>query len=205
MLDGSGLNCSSARASNMSASDSKTNTSMVLSDGNVKVLLQERGGEVVTDFEWTFIVTGLNERRADGLLDDLDCIVGTTHGREDFVTVTASGPDAASAGRAMLSELAGRGLTVVRSERDLVDRQDISNRLGVSRQNIGQWVRGERGLLTFPLPFSDVSGGVWLWGDVVGWLRRTGRNDGTAGMEFPSAQDHDLLNALIAGGGVTAA
>lgn len=159
----------------------------------------------MTDFEWTFIVTGLDERRVDEVLDEFDCVVGTTHGLEDFVTATTSGPDAVAAGQKLAADLAARGLRVVRSERDLVDRQDIAHRLGVTRQNVGQWVRGERGTVSFPPSFSDVSGGVWLWGDVVNWLRETGRDDGTAGMRFPSAQAHDVINAMIAGGSVAAA
>ena len=57
---------------------------------------------------------------------------------------------------------------------DLVSQSDIAERLGVSRQMVYQYVRGERGPGGFPPPAYRLAKNnpVWQWRSVSGWLAR---------------------------------
>lgn len=48
-------------------------------------------------------------------------------------------------------------------------RQDLADRLNVSRQAVSNWVRGTRHApnnLPFPEIAHTVDGGIWLWADI---------------------------------------
>lgn len=88
------------------------------------------------------------------------------------------------------------GIKVERSYPDLVTRGDIAERLDVTRQAVGLWIRGERkDAHHFPAPTSMVAGGVWLWGDVVEWARLSGID--TDSVEYPTLDDHVRIDALL--------
>jgi transcriptional regulator with XRE-family HTH domain len=115
------------------------------------------------------------------------------------VTTLVHAGDAIEAGLRAAKALESSGIRVLRTYQDLVTRQDIASRLGVTRQAVGNWVRGERHDDTpFPSPVSLVAGGVWLWGDVVSWARAS--NHAVDEEHFPSLNDHSRLDVLIASG-----
>jgi hypothetical protein len=163
----------------------------------------------MTNYEWTLVVTRASgEPLDDGIIEHLgerfDCVVGMNHGGEDFITVTCPGQDSLGAARDIVTSLRWLRVFATRSVLDLVDRRDIARRAAVSRQAVGNWVRGDRLRQTvpFPEPFNDVGGGVWLWGDVQQWLVQTGHPVDDEDMSYPTREDHDRLNASLLAGQV---
>lgn len=148
-------------------------------------------------YELTFLVAPLGDEVADRLLDEFDCVVGRDHEHRDYVTVTAPGPEAVAAASAIRARLADTGVHVLRLQPDLVTRNEVAARAGVTRQAVANWVRGERHVGTpFPLAFHDVAGGVWLWGEVAGWL--ADRRLITSDTGYPTSEEADLINVAIA-------
>ena len=98
----------------------------------------------------------------------------------------------------MTTQLQLLGLVVLRLREDLASRNDIAERLGVTRQAVGNWVRGDRGS-GFPPPYNDVCGGIWLRGDIVRWAEAHGAHD-AMGVGFPERQDHDRVNGWLSDG-----
>ena len=76
----------------------------------------------------------------------------------------------------MATQLQLLGLVVLRLREDLASRNDIAERLGVTRQAVGNWSAETRGS-GFSPPYNDVCGGIWLWGDIVGWAEAHGAYD----------------------------
>lgn len=76
----------------------------------------------------------------------------------------------------MATQLQLLGLVVLRLREDLASRNDIGERLGVTRQAVGNWSAETSGS-GIPLPYNDVCGGIWLWGDIVGWAEARGAYD----------------------------
>lgn len=149
------------------------------------------------NYELTFHITPLSDGLVDDLYDAFDCLVGTDHAGQGYITVTAPGEDAVHAAKTMATQLVARfGLTVLRTQHDLVDRQEIADRLGLTRQAVGAWVRGERGT-DFPSAFNEVSGGVWLWHDVRAWAIANGRPIPDPEVDYPSRDDHDTINGYL--------
>lgn len=152
----------------------------------------------MTEFELAFVVPELVDpfdQRVSRVEESMDMVV-TTHGGRSVASVTAGGVDAIAAGRHAAAVLSSCGLPPERTYPDLVSRQDIADRLDISRQAVGNWVRGERHQgYAFPLPAHAVAGGVWLWGDVVDWLRCTGRESDE--LDFPTLEDHAFLDGVL--------
>ncbi|MFC8528401.1 hypothetical protein [Nocardia sp. NPDC057227] len=140
-------------------------------------------------------VSGPGDPRIEQVEEHLDIVV-QSHSGLTLATVTADGAEVLAAALNAAHILAVCGLRPVRSHPDLVTRQDIAERAEVTRQAVGNWVRGER-LRTdpFPVPANLVGGGVWLWGDVVAWLRRQGHE--TDDLEFPSLSDHTRIDSAL--------
>jgi hypothetical protein len=149
----------------------------------------------MTDFELTFHIRELPELLVDDLLDKFDCITGTDHSGQDFITLTASSSSCVKAAKDTMMRLVTMGLSVERMQEDLASRAEIAERLSVTRQAVGNWVRGERAD-GFPAPFNEVAGGVWLWGDVARWAVAHDRYDAD-GIDWPTRDDHDLVNGWI--------
>lgn len=150
-------------------------------------------------YELTLICTGLDNDEADHLLDDFDCVIGTDHTGQEFITLVADGADVMSAAKTAITKLYCAGVTPERVQEDLVSRQDIADRLTVTRQAVGQWVRGDRGGNDFPRQFNPVAGGVWLWADVNDWAIATGRIDD--GVRYPTSAETAAINEYIASKG----
>lgn len=152
-----------------------------------------------TDFEIAFVIPELTDAfdpRVAQVEEAMDIVV-SSHSGLAVATVIAVGSGAVAAGCAASTILSSRGLPPQRTYPDFVSRQDIADRLDVSRQAVGNWVRGERHQAhPFPGPVNMVAGGVWLWGDVVVWLRRTGRDSDDLG--FPTLDDHARLDSILA-------
>ena len=148
------------------------------------------------DFELTFHLRELPASIVDDLLDKFDCITGTDHEGQDFITLTAPGSSCVRAAKDAMMRLISQGLTVERMQEDLASRVEIAERLEVTRQAVGNWVRGDRAG-GFPARFNEVAGGVWLWGDVARWALAHHRYE-AGGIEWPTRQDHDLVNGWIA-------
>lgn len=147
------------------------------------------------EYELTFVVNHLDEGDEEYILGNFDAVIGETHTGDCYVTVSAPGDSLMGAAKAMFRSLKVAGCEVQRLEADLVSRREIAERLGCTVQTVGNWVRGERQKGTpFPRAFSDVKGGVWLWGDVIAWLRQSGSEDPANGMLFPSRDDLTRFN-----------
>jgi predicted XRE-type DNA-binding protein len=149
-------------------------------------------------YELTFHVAEIPANLADDLLDRFDCVIGEDHGGQPYITITADGADCVSAAKAMTTQLQLLGMIVQRLEEDLANRNEIAERLGVTRQAVSNWVRGQRGS-DFPAPTNDVAGGVWLWGDVARWAETHGSYD-TNGMNYPFRADYDRVNGWLVDG-----
>ncbi|MEV8238484.1 hypothetical protein AB0P23_24835 [Rhodococcus sp. NPDC077669] len=154
-----------------------------------------------TEFEFIFVIPKVadpGDARIAAAEEHLDMVV-ESHGGLTLATVTAEGSDAVAAALNASAVLAVCGLPPERTYPDLVTRQDIAERAEVSRQAVGNWVRGERVQShPFPTPVNLVGGGAWLWGDVVSWLRQQERN--TDEVEFPSMKDHARIDSHILNG-----
>lgn len=150
----------------------------------------------MAEFEFTFQVGAIPERMVDSLIDDFDATIGTEHGGQASITVTMPGSTCRETASQAIMQLTARGLDVRRLAEDLVTRADIAERLGVTRQAVGNWVRGDR-QGAFPAPANAVSGGVWLWGDVADWAR-TNLGFDTLGLSLPTRADIDVINGALA-------
>lgn len=152
-----------------------------------------------TDFEIAFVIPELTDAfdpRVARVGETLDIVV-SSHSGLAVATVIVAGSDALAAGRTASATLSACGLPPRRTYPDLVSRRDIADRLDVSRQAVGNWVRGERHQShSFPTPVNMVAGGVWLWGDIAYWLHSTGRDE--PGLSFPTLEDHALLDGILA-------
>lgn len=153
-----------------------------------------------TDFEIAFVIPELTDAfdpRVAQVEEEMDIVV-SSHSGLAVATVITAGRDAVAAGRAASTVLSSCSLPPQRTYPDLVSRQDMADRLDVSRQAVGNWVRGERHQAhPFPGPVNMVAGGVWLWGDIATWLRRTGRDFGDD-LDFPALEDHARLDSILA-------
>ncbi|APE17770.1 hypothetical protein BOH72_23410 [Mycobacterium sp. WY10] len=156
----------------------------------------------MTAYEFIYVlddVGELGDPRVDAAEADLD-VVFERHGDLCLATVTVEGSTACLAAVDGAHHLANAGFGVLRSYPDLVNRAEIAERLGCTRQAVGNWVRGERQSTTpFPAPIHLAAGGLWLWSDVVKWLAATGQADVSPELSFPSIGDHLWVDAFLAG------
>ena len=147
-------------------------------------------------YDLTFQVLGLTEALEDELYDHYEA-QAFVHGDTQLVALAQCGDSCVIAAQGAVANLRALGLKVLRLYEDLVTRSDIAQRVGVSPQNVGQWVRGERAAGSFPAPFNAVAGGVWLWSDVIAWLEENGKF--ADGGYHPSRLDHTEVNAWLVG------
>lgn len=141
--------------------------------------------------------TNLSDGIVDTLEDlDLDAIVAT-HTGLSIISFVTEGPTAISAVKNAVQTFADIGVRVTRTHPDLVTRQAIAERTELSRQAIGNWIRGERMATDpFPAPVNLVGGGVWLWGDVNNWLKRQDRRADP--VQHLNLTDHTILDNWLA-------
>lgn len=128
----------------------------------------------IREFEFTFEIEPISETVEDRAADAIDAFF-FSRGETQFVTVSAMAGKALAAAMKLLGELHELGIHTLRFVEDLVGRREIANRTGVSPQNVGQWIRGERhGDVTFPERYTNTSADLWLWRDVQDFLSELG-------------------------------
>lgn len=148
-------------------------------------------------YELRFEIDEADEEAYEAVEEVFDIVVAT-HGKTVYLTAELDDcTSAISAARKAILVLTAAGIRIRRLCEDLVTRADIAERTGMTRQAVGQWIRGERRAAdgqAFPEPYYPVAGGVWLWGEVNAWLQRTGINceDDTA---YPDRCDYAVVNA----------
>jgi len=137
-----------------------------------------------TEFEFLFVIDGLSvddDRATAVLTGDFDGVLSSNRGRTRYA-VAARGTDSLDAARMLITRLAAAlpALRVCHLDPDLVGIPDIAQRTGHSRQNVLQWVNGERnGSRRFPAPEGTAGRSlVWRWADVNGWLTPLCLGDG---------------------------
>ncbi|MGF1661884.1 MAG: helix-turn-helix domain-containing protein [Kineosporiaceae bacterium] len=147
-------------------------------------------------FELIFVTSELgdaSEPRTEYLLDSFDGVV-STHGGLTLAALSCPGRSAFDAAVRAVTDLETHGIQVLRLHEDLVTRAEIARRAGVTPQNVGQWIRGERHG-GFPTPHNAAAGGLYLWHDVNTWLETIGRGDG---MRHPDTHECARINGHLA-------
>lgn len=138
-------------------------------------------------YEFTFVVEGVDPDHDDAvvrLTEHLDAVLARGAG-VNLLIVAAEGSDAIYAARDAVLAVRSHVPQVVfhHVDRDLVGISEIASRTGRSRQNVTQWVSGERHEEAGPFPQVEGVVGrarVWLWGEVNVWLQQIGLGDDTA-------------------------
>ncbi|MGV9834310.1 helix-turn-helix transcriptional regulator [Nocardia niigatensis] len=147
-------------------------------------------------FEFAFAtpeLKGPEDPRFDALLDqDIDA-TASSHGGLTVMTLVFDGDTAITAAQSAVRALLGVGLPPQRLVPDLVDRTEIAARSEVTRQAVSNWVRGDRrSIVPFPAPYG---GEVWLWGDVVPWLREHGHLNDL--VDYPTWREHAIIDGWL--------
>ncbi|GAA3745879.1 helix-turn-helix transcriptional regulator [Salinactinospora qingdaonensis] len=140
--------------------------------------------ERMLEYEFTFVLDGISlddHTAVQRLTEELDALLSHSHGTPRM-TVAGEGPDAVTAALAVVTRALDLVPTmrVVRLDWDLVGVSDIAERTGRSRQNVTQWVRGQRhDRVPFPAPEGTAGHSlIWLWSEVNTWLCELGLDDG---------------------------
>lgn len=143
------------------------------------------GGWGVMEYEFHFVVDGISvdDDAAVGIVHDIFDGLLSRHRHRHFLDVSESGDDAIVAAHRIVVRLrkALPALRLLRTDPDLVGVSDIAERAERSRQNVQQWVNGERRQDKLPFPDPEGMAGrspVWRWGDVNAWLAQFGEGDG---------------------------
>ena len=138
----------------------------------------------VTSYEFTFVVDGVTVESAldvGVVFEEFDGLLSAHQGRH-LLILGAEGRTASDAAQRLIARLrrALPHLRLLRLDPDLVGVSDIAERTGRSRQNVLQWVNGERRSGAAPFPYPEGSVGrslAWRWGDVNAWLAEFGEGD----------------------------
>lgn len=125
-----------------------------------------------TLYSLTFEVDSFTDEQLDTIEQAFDVVASEGHGPTEITAILEADTPLAAAQIAR-RVIGGTGITIRRYLPDLVTRKDIAARAKVTTQAVGNYVRGERGT-DFPAPYYDVASGVWLWGEVLPWLRGQG-------------------------------
>ncbi|GEM_PF-2619142 len=157
-------------------------------------------GPLLPDYEFIFVVDGItldDHAAVNALTDELDAVLSCSHGVHRM-TVSGSGPDAVTAAGSVVARARALvpGMRILRLDPDLVGVSDIAERTGRSRQNVTQWIHGQRrDGVPFPAPEGTVGRSlVWLWSDVNAWLRGIGLDDGE---DRPTRDEATEINWLL--------
>jgi len=152
------------------------------------------------EYEFTFEVAGLTDEVEDAIVEQTDATIAT-FGAVTTVTMTSFGTTGFGAATNARLAVEGAGGTVLRCVEDLVTRGDIAERTGMTRQAVSNWVRGERQATTpFPSPYVLAGGGLWLWGEVLEWLREVHPTTFAAvgdDLAYPTRADHACIAGQI--------
>ena len=145
--------------------------------------LPDVGAVINVEYEFLFVVTGVSVddgQAVTAITSSLDGLLSWHRGLERLA-VSSEGAGAMDALHQLLERIAAEvpALRVLRLDPDLVGVPDIADRTGHSRQNVQQWVNGERnGDPSFPPPEGSAGRSlVWRWAEVNAWLRPLGLDD----------------------------
>ncbi|MDT3395712.1 hypothetical protein RKE29_03445 [Streptomyces sp. B1866] len=151
------------------------------------------------EYEFLFVVEGIDvdDDEAVGILfDEFDGLL-TRHRDRHLLDIAETGETAVEAAHRVVARLrrALPALRVLRLDPELVGVSDIAERAGRSRQNVLQWVGGERRTeRPFPEPEGAVGRSlVWRWAEVNKWLSLVGAGDGAAAPLRDEAMLIDLM------------
>lgn len=154
----------------------------------------------MTAYELIFVldeVGELGDPRVDAVEAELDALF-ERHGDLCLATISVEATSAYSAAVEGVRHLVAAGFVVRRSYPDLVNRAEVAERLGVTRQAVGNWIRGERqSAVVFPSAVHLAAGGLWLWGDVIDWYRASGCEITDPELRYPSIDDHVAIDAYV--------
>lgn len=138
----------------------------------------------MSEYEFIFIVDGIaldDHAAVRSLTDEMDVLLSCFHGVHRMA-VTGEGPDAVAAAGSVVARARKLvpGMRLLRLDRELVGVPDIAERTERTRQNVTQWVRGQRhDGASFPPPEGTIGRSlVWLWSEVNAWLGAIGLDDG---------------------------
>ena len=152
------------------------------------------------EYEFLFVVDGISvddDSTVTIITDIFDGLLSWNRGLHRLA-VSSNGVDAWDAFQGLLRHLAAAipALRILRLDPDLVGISDIAERTGHSRQNVQQWVAGERNAER-PFPPPEGSAGrslVWQWADVNEWLKPLGLDDQAA---RPTREESVFINATL--------
>ena len=122
-------------------------------------------------FELHLRISPPDESQLETLEQKIDFLY-SAHGTFHALTCWSSGDDALSAAQRTYELLSSHGLVTLYAFEDLVTRQEIAERLSVSRQAVSNWIRKVRrgpNNLPFPTPSNPAGGGLWSWKDINEW------------------------------------
>lgn len=152
------------------------------------------------EYEFLFVVEGVSiddDEAVSTLTTDFEGLLSWQRGLQRLAVV-GEGANVMDALHGLLPRLANSlpDLRLVRLDPDLVGVADIADRTSRSRQNVQQWVDGNRRAETpFPEPEGTVGRSlVWRWAEVNEWLRHIGRDDGEL---RPTRQDALFVDLVL--------
>jgi len=152
------------------------------------------------EYEFHFVVDGIEvgDDEAVGTVHDTFDGVLTRHRGRHFLDVSESGANAIDAAHRIVVRLRKSlpDLRLLRTDPDLVGVSDIAERVDRTRQNVQQWVNGERRQDKRPFPDPEGIAGrspVWRWGDVNAWLAQFGEGDDVSPPTREEALNIDFL------------
>jgi predicted DNA-binding transcriptional regulator AlpA len=152
------------------------------------------------EYEFLLVVDGVSmddDEAMATLADAFDGVLSWNRGLYRLA-VSGRGRDSCEAAARLVSRLAAAlpELKVVRLDPELVGISDIAQRIGHSRQNVLQWVNGERnGSRPFPAPEGCAGRSlVWRWADVNEWLRPLGVGDEAV---RPTREEATRIDAML--------
>lgn len=154
-----------------------------------------------TEYELTFVVSGEtvdNDEAIAKLYDEHGAMLYRA-GSVDLLTITYQGDTAVAAALGAITAVSAAvpKIRVHRLDRDLVGIPEIAERTERSRQNVTQWIKGERKSdgPAFPAPEGTAGrASVWLWTEVNAWLKHHGLDDG---LHYPSRDEMALIDHAI--------
>ncbi|KPC81519.1 helix-turn-helix transcriptional regulator [Streptomyces sp. NRRL S-4] len=153
------------------------------------------------EYEFLFVVDGVgvdDDVSVGVIFDEFDGLL-TRHRGTYLLDLAESGESAVDAAHRLVVRL-GRWLpqlNLLRLDPDLVGVPDIAERTNRTRQNVLQWINGERrgDAGAFPDPEGTVGRSlVWRWAEVNAWLAGIGEQVGDPG---PPRQDALYIDFML--------
>lgn len=152
------------------------------------------------EYEFLFVVDGISvdDDLAVGVIfDEFDGLL-IRHRDTHLLGLSESGDSAIDAAHRLVVRLRSAlpQLRLLRLDPDLVGVSDIAERTGRSRQNVLQWVNGERRAEAGAFPDSEGTVGrslAWRWAEVNAWLAGIGERVGEPGATREDALHIDFM------------